>query len=555
MHQKGFYNIFVVLILFDHDRRSMKKHLFFLFTIIVSLILATSCSTEQAGSMFDAPSDNTGGTATLSFTVELESDETLTRAPGDPGFGNGNKINNLVYALYTQDSSLDPDVEGAIKPVKFKDAEGNEQDLVRIDFDPHSTNEIKIEGVEIIKGIEYTLMLWAQYRPEEEKDDDRIYFELENDGIIRIKSYRDYHFPNNDDQRDVFCAVYKIVQYEDSRHLKLILRRPFAQINIGAKEALLKRGGLIDKAGNLIIEKSSIRISGDIANKYNLFKNIAEVEKDDDGETTSYTRTFSPAVIPSKAEDNLKLPLVIKDPDTNESQEYIWLSMSYILPNGELGNISNIEIDDFRIYDKDDNEIDLLTRHSLSDVPALRNRRTNIILKAEDFGFEPWQDQSHEVLTQEEYTALIGVFNSQDNTKYDDEEYLAENIDEPYKNNIIMDDDGTQYIMLGALSYTNPYNILPIHRNYTLHGTGEDTIIIKDANSGTYHNMGSVRNLVIQDKNGNNKIFIDLNGYVWTYNNGEKYKTSNYLPPLTGGSRSYDVTCSTGEVKLSTYYH
>ncbi|MCH5235570.1 MAG: hypothetical protein J1E16_09760 [Muribaculaceae bacterium] len=528
----------------------MKKHLFFLLTII-SIILATSCSSEQLNSGFDTPSHMVE-TVTLSFSLELESDDELTKAPGDLGFGNGNKINNLVYALYTQDSSSDPNIEGEIKPVKLKDKMGNYQDLIRIDFNPQETREINIENVEIIKGIEYTLMLWAQYRPEEEKEDDKIYFELENDGIIRIKSYRDNHFPNNDDQRDVFCAVYKIVQYEDTRHLKLILRRPFAQINIGVKEALLKRGGLYDEAGNLLIDKSSIKISGDIANKYNLFKNIAEVEKDEDGETTTYTRTFSPGIIPSKAVDNSSLPLIVKNPDDDDSQEYVWLSMCYILPNGELGNVSKINIDEFKLYDKDDEEIEQLTKKSFFEVPALRNRRTNIILGATDFSLDPWFMQKHEDLTQDKYTSLIELFYNQSN--YDDKEYLAK-IDESYKDNIILDDDNNKHIMLDDITYTNPYNILPIHRNFSLYGMGEETIIIKDANSGSYHNIGSVRNLVIQDKNGNNKIFIDEDGFIWTYYNGEKEKTSNYLTPLSGGNRSYDITCSTGEVKLSTFYH
>ena len=536
----------------------MKKHLFFLFTIVV-FIFMTSCISEESNTGLDIPSINPVETVTLSFSVELESEEDSTRAPGDPGFGNGNKINNLVYALYTQDSSSDPDVEGEIKPVKFKDENGNEQHLVRVPFNPMENEVIKIQNVEIIKGIEYTLMLWAQYRPDEDSDDenDRIFYELGDNGIIRIKSYPGFHFPNNDDRSDVFSAVYKIVQYEDDRNLKLILRRPFAQINIGVKESLLKRlkrGELVDQNGNLLIEKSSITISGDIANKYNLFKNIAEIDKDEEGETTGHTRTFAPSVIPSKAEDYSYQKLIVKDPDTNESEEYVWLSMCYILPNGELGNISKIDIPSFKIYDENEEEIKLLSTTSFTDVPVLRNRRTNIILSYKDFDFSPWQEQTYVFLKPEEYTSLIDAFKSQSVSDYNDQSYLTEFVDEPYKESIITDYEDNKYVMLDAITYTNQYNILPIHRNYTLYGKGEETVIIKDSN-GNYHNIGPVRNLVIQDQKGNNKIFIDEEGYVWTYNNNEKKKTENYLSPLTGDNKSYNVTCNTGEVKLSNYYH
>lgn len=530
----------------------MKKQLFFLFTII-SFFFTMSCSSDQGNIVPDAPFLNEAETATLSFTVELETDNELTRAPGDEGFGNGNKINNLVYALYTRDSSLDPNGEGEIKPVKIKDAQGIEQDLIRVDFNPGENNVITIQDVEIIKGIEYTLMLWAQYRPEVEQDDDRIYFELGNDGIIRIKFYTDNPFPNNDDHRDVFCAVYKIVQYEDARNLKFTLRRPFAQINIGVKEGILKRGGLIDDKNNLLIESSSITLSGEIANKYNLFKNISEIERDEEGENATLMRKFAANTIPSKAEENSYKYLNIKDRDTNESLDYVWLSMCYILPTGELGNVSEISIDDFRIYDKDDTEIDLLKSHSFSSIPAMRNRRTNIILEAKDFDIVPWFEQQHEKLLPEDFPGLIEQFYK--HTNYFDSDYLYNNVELVYKDNIILDDDGNKYIMLEGITYVDPYNILPIHRDYTLYGTGEDCIITKDANSTSYHNTGPVRNLVIQDKNGNFKIFIDEEGYVWTYNNEEKTKTTNYLPPLTGENKSYDITCSTGQVKISQYYH
>lgn len=529
----------------------MKKQLFFLLIIITFCFLANSCS-DQNNPSYNSPLDSCE-TVSLSFSVELDAEELATRDIGDEGPGNGNRINNLVFALYTQDSSADDsDDEGDLKPVLLWDPELEDYaTLIRIPFEPSKTgNNIRINDIEIIKGIEYTLMLWAQYRPDEENDPEKVYFELRDDGLIRIRSYKDYNFPNNDDKRDVFCGIYKIVQYEDSKNLKFTLRRPFAQINVGAKEGILRRAELINESGELLIDSSSITISGDIANKYNLFKNIAAVDFNDDGNTKTYQRVFAPSQIPAKTYPSSKL--VIKDRETNEEEEYVWLSMCYILPNGELGDISHIDIKQFSLFN-DENEEILTT--SFENVPALRNRRTNIILGLKDFNVKPWQDQVYTPLPKDNFKDLIDKFRNQPLDKYEDSEYLSKNIDDVYGDNIILDDDGYKCIMLGDGEYKYSENILPVQRNYVLYGTGENCIVIKNANSNSYHNTGQVRNLTIQDQNGNYKIFIDREGYIWIPKDGELTRTKHHLPPLTENFRSYDIYCNDGHFSLSTYYH
>lgn len=544
----------------------MKKLLFFLLVNIWVLFFA-SCSSEKEQPGIDSPLTGTGETVNLSFTVELETDEIQTRGLGDLGFGNGNKINNLVYALYTQDS------DGKIAPVIIN---GSTKNYINVS----NPQEIPIPNIEIIKGIEYTLMLWAQYRPENETvaEDDRVYFELRDDGIIRIRSYQDFLFPNNDDQRDVFCAVYKIVQYEDSRELHFILRRPFAQLNIGIPAGILRRSDFMDKSNNLFIETSSITISGDIANRYNLFKNEAEKE---DG--ISYIRTFAENIIPSLAKDNGwsegngYVPLKIEDRVTHEIKEYVWLSMCYILPNGELGDVAEIDIKDFKLKYKDKDgklrELDAPRKVKdkdkedvfLTGIPALRNRRTNIILSAEDLGLTivDWDKMDHKTLPVEgdnvdPFKELIEDYFLKFNSSYpgSDDKELISKILEDFNDNILVDDDDYYNIMLGEGEYTDPQPILPIHKAFILYGNGENTIIKKDANSGVYHNIGQVRNLLITDKNGNKHLFIDKDGWVYSYTGGVRENESFYqLTPLAEGYRSYDVYFDgSGRSKQSTYY-
>lgn len=360
---------------------------------ILYIFSATSCSQDKTELIVDQPwnSEEEKVRTDFNLVVKLELDEELTRGVGEPGFGNGNQINNLVYALYTQESSLDPNVEGEIKPVILKYENEKPLTKIRVDFDPSKENRIEIKDIDIIKGIEYTLMLWAQYRPagaEENK-----YFSLRDDGIIRINYYEE-PFPNNDDQRDVFCAIYKLMQYEDDRTLNITLRRPFAQLNVGVEEDVLRELDLMDDS-NLRIDKSSIVVTGDIANKYNLFKNIAEIDKDDEGNNIGYHRVFSPNTIPSKSIDNgyegeeYKY-LTLNDADSNP-KSLIWLSMCYILPNEERGYLSLIDLEELNLYaesENDENDVLVASVSPKTGIPLMRNRRTNIILGKEDFIIE-----------------------------------------------------------------------------------------------------------------------------------------------------------------------
>ena len=105
-------------------------------------------------------------------------------------------------------------------------------------------------------------------------------------------------------------------------------------------------------------------------------------------------------------------------------------------------------------------------------------------------------------------------------------------------------------------------NILPIFKGYILDGMGH-TITLKsnyghnsDFDYSTYFNVGPVRNVYLTD--GTNTIYIDSDGYVWIADPdtpGNYIKTNNHLTELTGNEKSYDISCSTGQVHKSTYFN
>lgn len=555
----------------------MINKIYILSTLLI-LLFAASCS-DRNDFKVETPETGGGAKTTLSFTVELEKDGFDTRGVTDTGYGNGNQVNSLLFALYTQDSSAeDSDEEGALKPVYIKDKDGEYKTSIRVNFNPQEVNNVLITDIEIIKGIEYTLMLWAEYYPEQVTEEDKVYFELTNRGIINAVSYDGYTYPNNDDRRDVFCAVYKVVQYEESRELSFILRRPFAQINIGVEPEVLKLRNYINEEGNLLIEESSIEISGAIANRYNLFKNHAEKYTN-----SSLIRNYGFSTIPSIAPGNgydVNSPkdykkLKVEDRDTGKEKDYIWLSMCYILPDGKSGDLSPINIDKFSFTHLKDGEIKTKTISSdletgyLTDIPTLRNRRTNIILQAKDFG--PWQDEDHSKLSNDNelFNDLILNYMRKISANYvDGNEVDKEAINQilnVFKDYILRDDEGYYNIMLsGEFNLdTTPENstlsILPVHEDFILYGDGETTIYKKANVSGSnlYHNIGQIRNIHVMDYNEQNHLFIDQDGYLWLEDEtGELKNTEKKLNPLNSANnvRSYDIYMN-GDIKYSNYYH
>ena len=104
-------------------------------------------------------------------------------------------------------------------------------------------------------------------------------------------------------------------------------------------------------------------------------------------------------------------------------------------------------------------------------------------------------------------------------------------------------------------------NIFPFPKDYILDGMGH-TIYMKTnrgwnsdfGDTKTYFNIGPARDVWLSDASGNNKIYIDVQGYVWYYDESGELTKGDPLPPLDGNYKSYDISVD-GKVHRSTYYN
>ena len=286
----------------------------------------TSCTSDEF------TTTQSGDQATVSFSLGLEGGID-TRAISD---GSGADV--LQYAVFDKDGNRISTIAKVSKTgVSFP-----------------ATEEITLA-----KGQTYKIAFWAQ-------DADCQAYTVSDDMNVAIN----YAGVNNDETRDAF---FKSIEFTvtGSTSIDVILKRPFAQINVGVYESDWNAA----VASGVEIEKSTATIVK-AATSINLL--TGEVGE----ETTDVTVDYTENAIPTEA--------LMVDLDKDGTKEaYKWLSMSYILV-ADHGTTANAEgmygaaattLEDlgFSFIPKAGNAITFA--QGLKSVPVQRNWRTNIIGK------------------------------------------------------------------------------------------------------------------------------------------------------------------------------
>lgn len=290
------------------------KKIYFGIIALVALFLTTACSTNE-------PQPET---AEVNFTIGLD-DASATRAYSD-----GTGADQLVYAVFSADGT---------KLITKKTIKSNLTDLL----EGHTVT------LSLAKGHSYKAVFWAQ-------NSACTAYTISDDMKVTI----DYKGDNNDELRDAFFGVSSAFDVNTTNSETVYLRRPFAQINVGAYEYDYTYA--IQEGLNVTLSGATIK---GVPTQINLF----------DGTTTGSADVnvdvqYALSAIPSG--DNEKLYV---DVDQNgEKESYRYLSMSYILSTTE-GTTHEMSFQ-FR-----DVEHDKLVGFSegLAHVPAKRNWRTNIV--------------------------------------------------------------------------------------------------------------------------------------------------------------------------------
>ena len=244
----------------------IKNNYFYLITFIYAISL-WSCSSEQMEEV-ETP---------VTFSICLDNDKTHSRAISD-----GTSVDQLMYAVYTTDGV----------PVIQKQTMNNAGKI--------GTEEGLDLIVTVRKGLEYKLVCWAQ--------NSQCNAYTVSDDMQKVAI--DYQGANNDELRDAFFGISEPFSANDKK-LEVKLKRPFAQVNVGAHPFEWK---YVKEHHQFNITQSGIAIKG-IANVLNLLDGTVSGTVD---------VNFDPAPLPADR-------LYIDVDENGADEEYIYVSMSYVL--------------------------------------------------------------------------------------------------------------------------------------------------------------------------------------------------------------------------------
>ncbi len=284
----------------------MKKQLSKL--AIFALLLSTaSCSDEQFAG------DLTGGETTVTFNAQLPAG-LQTRAAGD-----GLTATTLSYAVYE---------EGTTTPVITSEDEVNF-------VNGHATLSLKLA-----KGKTYDFLFWADAY---EKGDTENPYTVDFGTQTLTVDYTDAK--SNDEARDAFFGTKKVA-VKGAVSENIILKRPFAQLNIGTNDMEeAKASGLNTEA-----LQSSVKVSG-IFSGMNLMTGIPDP-------STSTEVTFGFNDIPDES-------------FTADGRTFHYLALNYLLVSDQKGLVNC----KFSYTDGATTDTKTMT---IDNVPVQRNYRTNI---------------------------------------------------------------------------------------------------------------------------------------------------------------------------------
>ena len=287
----------------------MKKIYFGIVTLAV-ILFVTACSQNE-------PQQDE---ALVTFSVGVE-DANITRAYSD-----GTTANQLIYSIFN---------ENGTKVIISKVTENNLTDLL----EGHTVT------VSLAKGHTYTAVFWAQNSACKA-------YTISEDMHVTI----DYTGLNNDETRDAFFAASEPFTVNNNLSQDVILKRPFAQVNVGAYEYDYTYA----KENKLNVTLSSATIT-DVPSIINLYDGSVSQPVN-----VEYTLNNIPTG------DNEKLHVDVNQ--DGEKEYYRYLSMCYILadPVGSTHTMS------FKFKDIENDKL-VGFSEGLENVPAKRNWRTNLV--------------------------------------------------------------------------------------------------------------------------------------------------------------------------------
>lgn len=308
----------------------MKKT--FLFLALSIGLCMMSCTKEETSTI-------EAGESQVSLSIGLEN------VIGSRAISDGTGADKLVYAVF--------DEQGArLTAIKQVSKTG-------VTFPTTET-------IALAKGKSYKVAFWAQ-------DSDCEAYSIDDDMNVTIN----YEGDNNDETRDAFFACVDVRVTGDIT-TDVILRRPFAQLNLGVTQSDWSAA----EASGFTTSLSSVTMS-DAANEINLVT----------GKVSGSTEvTYALSSIPTES-------LKVDTDGDGTKEDYKYLSMSYFLvddPSETGSEKATMGTASFKLQSESGNEI--VIKEGLNNIPVRRNYRTNIVgqMLSSNISFKITIDPSYE---------------------------------------------------------------------------------------------------------------------------------------------------------------
>lgn len=289
----------------------MFKKLFSYAIIAIAAISTLSCTQELSEKY-------------ISELAEVSINLCVETLPASRAISDGTGATQLMYAIFDEDGNV-------IYPK-----------VVKNDITSLLTQKGHSMYITLPKGNVYQMAFWAQ-------SPKCTAYTVSDDMKVTIN----YEGINNDELRDAFFAYTEPFEVNETASLSVILKRPFAQVNVGAYPYDVQYA----KDAGIDVAKSQAHIEN-VPNIINLLDGTTEGEV-----TVDYTLSVKPSE-----------SLWVDIDEDKEPEEYEYLSMSYMLatPEGSTHNMS--------FYFTDSDEVKGVTfDKNLETVPVKRNWRTNIV--------------------------------------------------------------------------------------------------------------------------------------------------------------------------------
>ena len=332
----------------------MKKLIYCALALAAGLF-AASCQQEN---LEPVAQENT-----VTYTVELPGVQTKAF------MGTVSKVDELIYEVWKTEAADERDLNGTSD-------NGNAKATLLYQKTVPMTNQRTVITLNLVQDQEYTVLFWAQKR---------------GTGVYNTDALTDVYYAKtwNGSEDDANCLYSNQESYEayyatefisdgDKKSRTVVLKRPFAQLNLGTKNTQMEDTGKEFGEGEYNVEVVSSKVTvSNVGTHFNVANNyVATPDREASIAVTGASSvTFETATDPSNIEGDASSQF---EYITVNGQKYEYVAMNYLFATGSNVTVS-YEINTV-LSDKNNTlTTEAKVTNTVYEVPLQENYRTNIV--------------------------------------------------------------------------------------------------------------------------------------------------------------------------------